>query len=150
MKTNRTFSQSSQWVSYLIAILLMLDIVAGLAQSENPSAPKAPAWDYSALAKVPAKAQTRRNPLESDPEAVVAGGKLFAEHCSECHGKDASGGRRGPNLRVMAAHEVSSGAIFFILTNGVIRRGMPGWSKLPEPMLWQLASFLESLRDEKK
>jgi mono/diheme cytochrome c family protein len=150
MKTNRIFSQSSRWVPWLTASLLILNVVLALAQSENPATPREPAWDYSALVKVPAKAQARRNPLESDPEAVAAGKKLFAEHCSECHGKDAGGGRRGPNLRVVAARETTSRALLFVLTNGVIRRGMPGWSKLPEPQRWQLVSFLESLRDEGK
>jgi hypothetical protein len=31
------------------------------------------------------------------------------------------------------------------LTNGVVRRGMPVWSKLPEPQRWQLVSFIKSL-----
>ena len=83
-------------------------------------------------------------------DAVAAGRKIFAEHCSECHGKDAGGARRGPNLRTVAAHEATPGALFYVLTNGVIRRGMPGWSKLPEPERWQLVSFLESLEQERK
>jgi hypothetical protein len=37
------------------------------------------------------------------------------------------------------------GALFWLLTNGVVRRGMPVWSKLPEPQRWQLVSFIESL-----
>lgn len=31
------------------------------------------------------------------------------------------------------------------MTNGVARRGMPVWSKLPEPQRWQIVSFLKSL-----
>jgi hypothetical protein len=31
------------------------------------------------------------------------------------------------------------------LTNGVVRRGMPVWSKLPEPQRWQLVTYLKSL-----
>ena len=148
MKTTRVFSQSFRWVACLTAGLVMLTVVLALAQSENPTTSRNTRWDYSALAKVPAKARARRNPLEGDPDAVAAGRKLFADHCSQCHGKDAGGERRGPNLRVMAAHETTPGALFCVLTNGVIRRGMPGWSKLPEPERWQLVSFLESLRDD--
>jgi len=37
------------------------------------------------------------------------------------------------------------GAIFWILTNGVVWRGMPVWSKLPEPQRWQLVSYIKSL-----
>jgi len=133
-----------------MAGLVILNIALALAQSENPTPSRNITWDYSALAKVPAKAQARRNPLEGDPDAVAAGRKIFAEHCSECHGKDAGGARRGPNLRTVAAHEATPGALFYVLTNGVIRHGMPGWSKLPEPERWQLVSFLESLQEPRK
>jgi mono/diheme cytochrome c family protein len=37
------------------------------------------------------------------------------------------------------------GAIFWILTNGVVRKKMPVWSKLPEPQRWQLVSYIKSL-----
>jgi hypothetical protein len=32
-----------------------------------------------------------------------------------------------------------------VLTNGVVRKGMPVWSKLPEPQRWQIVRFLKSL-----
>jgi mono/diheme cytochrome c family protein len=150
MKTTRVISQSYRWVAWLMAGLVILNITLALAQSENPTPSGSTTWDYSALAKVPAKAQTRHNPLDGDPDAVAAGRKIFAEHCSECHGKDAGGARRGPNLRLMAAHEATPGALFYVLTNGVIRHGMPGWSKLPEPERWQLVSFLCSLQEPRK
>jgi mono/diheme cytochrome c family protein len=35
--------------------------------------------------------------------------------------------------------------LFWILTNGVVRHGMPVWSKLPEPQRWQLVSYVKSL-----
>jgi len=133
---------------WVMAGLLILNVVLAVAQSENSPAPEHPTWDFTALAKAPAKAQARRNPLQGDPDAVAAGKKLFAEHCSECHGKDAFGKRRGPDLHITAAREATPGTIFFILTNGVIRHGMPGWSKLPEPQRWQLVSFLKSLHDK--
>ena len=37
------------------------------------------------------------------------------------------------------------GTIFWLLTNGVVWRGMPVWSKLPEPQRWQLVSYIKSL-----
>jgi hypothetical protein len=37
------------------------------------------------------------------------------------------------------------GTIFWILTNGVVRRGMPVWSRLPEQQRWQIVSYLKSL-----
>ena len=100
---------------------------------------------YAELAKVPSKAAARRNPLQSDPDAVAAGAKLFTRHCAECHGDTAQGGKKAPSLLVPEVQQATSGTLFWLLTNGVVRRGMPVWSKLPEPQRWQLVSFIKSL-----
>jgi len=100
---------------------------------------------YAELAKAPPKARTRRNPLEKDPDAVAAGRNLFEQHCTECHGDLAKGGNKGPSLRVEQVQNAEPGAIFWILTNGVVWRGMPVWSKLPEPQRWQVVSYIKSL-----
>lgn len=100
---------------------------------------------FAELAKVPEKARTRLNPLAGDPEAVAAGRKLFSQHCAECHGNNAEGGRKAPNLRAAEVQNATPGTLFWILTNGVVRRGMPVWSKLPEPERWQIVSFVKSL-----
>jgi hypothetical protein len=100
---------------------------------------------YTELAKVPTKARNRHNPLEGDSDAVAAGGKLFERHCAECHGHTAEGGRRAPSLRAREVQLATPGTLFWLLTNGVVRRGMPVWSKLPEPERWQIVTFLKSL-----
>jgi cytochrome c oxidase cbb3-type subunit 3 len=99
---------------------------------------------YAELRKVPEKAVNRTNPLENDPAAVAAGKLLFANHCAECHGEDAKGGRKGPSLRVSDVQNATAGTLFWLLTNGVVRKKMPAWSKLPEPQRWQLVRFLKS------
>ena len=100
---------------------------------------------YAELAKAPEKARTKRNPLEKDPDAVSAGSNLFEQHCAECHGDAAQGTRKGPSLLEGPVETAPPGAIFWILTNGVVRRGMPVWSKLPEPQRWQLVRYIKSL-----
>ena len=100
---------------------------------------------YAALAKAPDKARAKRNPLENDPDAIAAGQNLFGRHCSECHGKTGDGSKRAPSLRAEEVQNAPPGAIFWVLTNGVVRRGMPVWSRLPEPQRWQLVSFIKSL-----
>ena len=99
---------------------------------------------YAELAKAPEKARAKLNPLEGDPDAVTAGRILFERHCSECHGEAGYGTKKGPSLHAEAVQSAAPGAIFWILTNGVVRRGMPVWSKLPEPQRWQLVSFIKS------
>jgi mono/diheme cytochrome c family protein len=101
---------------------------------------------YAEIGKAPDKARARQNPLEKDPEAVAAGRILFEQRCAECHGDNAEGSKRGPSLRAAEVQNAEPGAIFWILTNGVVRKGMPVWSKLPEPQRWQLVSYIKSLR----
>ncbi len=99
----------------------------------------------SELDKAPQKARAQRNPLENDPDAVAAGKKLFGMHCVECHGESAEGTRRAPNLRDPEVQDAPPGAIFWVLTNGIVWHGMPVWSKLPEPQRWQLVTYIKSL-----
>jgi len=130
-----------------VALILAASLLAGTADAQaGNSAAENPAKSvYAELGKVPAKASARRNPLESDPEAVAAGAKLFEQHCAECHGANADGGKKGPSLRAEAVQQAMPGTLFWLLTNGVVRKGMPVWSRLPEPQRWQLVSYIKSL-----
>ena len=131
-------------VAALITVAFALvGIVA--AQTSNSAAQNPDKSVYAELGKVPSKAAARQNPLESDPEAVASGAKLFERHCAECHGVAADGGKKGPSLRVVEVQQVTPGALFWLLTNGVVRKGMPVWSRLPEPQRWQLVSYIRSL-----
>ncbi|HXJ11132.1 MAG TPA: cytochrome c [Candidatus Limnocylindrales bacterium] len=104
-----------------------------------------PPTDYSELDKAPAKYRAKANPMVKDKNAVAAGGVLFEEHCAECHGETALGTKKAPSLRVPQVQTAPPGSLFWILTNGIVRKGMPVWSKLPEPQRWQLISFIQSL-----
>jgi mono/diheme cytochrome c family protein len=100
---------------------------------------------YAEIAKVPEKARAKRNPMDKDSDALAAGANLFEQHCSECHGDAGEGGKKGPSLLAREVQNAEPGAIFWILTNGVVRRGLPVWSKLPEPQRWQLVRYIKSL-----
>jgi cytochrome c oxidase cbb3-type subunit 2 len=135
-----------------IAAFAATFLFLGISFSSSQNTDSAPAKSgknvasvYAELAKAPEKARAKRNPFEGDPDAVAAGRNLFEQHCEECHGAGAEGGKKGPNLRAPEVQEAPPGAIFWILTNGVVRRGMPVWSKLPEPQRWQLVTYLKSL-----
>jgi len=122
-----------------------------LAQSRSSGKPPggaAPKYDpaiYAELQKAPEKARNRTNPLQNDPDAVAAGAILFEQHCAECHGNSAEGSRKAPSLQVPEVQTATPGALFWLLTNGVVRKKMPVWSKLPEPQRWQLVSYIKSL-----
>jgi len=138
----------TQPASTLAALTLLLASLllpaTSAAQTDQPSPPNNNSV-YAELAKSPKKAATRRNPLADDPDAVAAGSKLFAQHCAECHGEAADGGKKGPSLRASEVQEATPGALFWLLTNGVVRKGMPVWSKLPDAQRWQLVTYIKSL-----
>jgi mono/diheme cytochrome c family protein len=135
--------------SFVFALTLIC-VSLVIAQQDGPIAAKPPATNktasvYAELAKAPEKARVKRNPLESDPDAIPAGRKLFERHCAECHGSAAEGSKRAPSLRAPEVQTAAPGTIFWVLTNGVVRRGMPVWSRLPEPQRWQLVTYIKSL-----
>jgi len=121
--------------------------MSGVAAAQTEKSTRSGKHDsvYAELAKAPRRAVSRPNPLAADPEAVTAGAKLFDLHCAECHGDMAEGGKKAPSLLAPEVQQATPGTLFWLLTNGVVRRGMPVWSKLPEPERWQLVSFIKSL-----
>jgi mono/diheme cytochrome c family protein len=134
-------------VAALAVTSVLLCVSVALGDQEKPPISKyrKDALVYAELAKAPPKARAKRNPFEKDPDAIAAGRNLFEQHCTECHGDSAEGGRKGPSLLVEQVQNSEPGTIFWILTNGVVWRGMPVWSKLPEPQRWQLVSYIKSL-----
>ena len=86
----------------------------------------------------PASADAKANPLASDQNAAAGGRKLFHQRCSTCHGEDARGTSRGPDLTTADVQAQSDGALFWKITSGDTRTGMPTFSFLPELQRWQL------------
>jgi mono/diheme cytochrome c family protein len=133
----------------LVVCARFLAVSVVLARSQNADKPLAGAkYDpavYAELQKAPEKARNRPNPLQNDPDAVAAGAILFEQHCVECHGNSAQGSRKAPSLRAPDVQNATPGTVFWLITNGVVRKGMPVWSKLPEAQRWQLVRYIESL-----
>jgi mono/diheme cytochrome c family protein len=99
------------------------------------------------LSQVPPRDRQRANPFNAQPQAVEAGRLLYSDHCAQCHGKNAEGARNRPSLRSQRVQsDLSEGEVHWLLVNGNMRRGMPSWSKLPDQQLWQLVSYLRSLK----
>ena len=135
-------------IAALAASMTLLGVSLALGQQNNAAGSATPQKDssiYAELAKAPEKTRSKRNPLDNDPDAIAAGKNLFERHCAECHGDAAEGGKKGPSLGAEEVQNSTPGAIFWLLTNGVVRRGMPVWSKLPEPQRWQLVAYIKSL-----
>lgn len=124
-----------------VATLLLLGgaLLATLA-AQNPDYRPDDRW------QAPREAAARSNPLPATPAIVGGGRKLFQRNCAECHGGDGQGRKAAADLQLPIVQEQSDGALFWKISNGNPRRGMPSWGRLPEPQRWQLVHYLRALR----
>jgi mono/diheme cytochrome c family protein len=90
----------------------------------------------------PPDASARANPLAARPALAAGGRKVFAQKCTECHGADARGSDRAPDLTASDVQAQSDGALFWKISTGNTRAGMPSFNFLPEPQRWQLVLAL--------
>jgi mono/diheme cytochrome c family protein len=121
------------------SLLLFIATIIGLSAAQN--AANQSNW------QAPADAAARKNPLSDKPELAAGGKKLFMRNCSQCHGTGTSGTHN--NAPVLASDKVlqdSDGALFWKITNGNTRTGMPSFSSLPDGQRWQLVLYIRTLR----
>jgi mono/diheme cytochrome c family protein len=95
---------------------------------------------------VPEKAAHRQNPLRDKPRLAAGGRKIFERNCVQCHG-DQNHERKNnaPDLASLAVQQDSDGALFWRISSGNARKGMPSFSSLPEAQRWQLVLYIRSL-----
>ncbi len=94
----------------------------------------------------PPDAARRANPLANRVEAAAGGRKLFEQRCATCHGHEGRGTDKGPDLTADDVQAQSDGALFWKITQGNTRGGMPTFSFLPEGQRWQIVLHLRTLR----
>jgi putative heme-binding domain-containing protein len=86
-----------------------------------------------------------KNPLTGDRVAIQEGSSLFRANCSPCHGLNAGGGGRGPDLRSgLWVHGSSDAAIFRTITQGVPGTEMPA-NPFEDSEIWALVAYLRSV-----
>jgi glucose/arabinose dehydrogenase len=93
----------------------------------------------------PDSAKQIKNPYAGHPDAEAAGKSLYAEHCASCHGRNAEGSGNVPALLDGVLETVTPGELFWFITHGEPKDGMPAWAKLPKPQRWQLVSYVKAL-----
>jgi cytochrome c oxidase cbb3-type subunit 2 len=98
------------------------------------------------IAQAPAKTRDWKNPYEGNSDALLAGKKLYLQHCADCHGQNARGMRNAISLRTPQVQNATAGELVWFLRNGNLFYGMPAWSGLPEQRRWQIVTYLKSLR----
>ena len=93
----------------------------------------------------PDRAASKPNPLSGRPELVAGGQKVFEQRCTQCHGDDAQGTNRAPNLLSRRVQAQTDGTLFWKIGSGDTRAGMPSFSFLPATQRWQLVLYLRGL-----
>jgi cytochrome c oxidase cbb3-type subunit 3 len=89
--------------------------------------------------------QQQANPLAGDPLAIKEGASLFRADCSPCHGLNARGGGRGPDLTSgLWIHGASDAAIFQTINQGVAGTAMPA-NTFEDSETWALVAYLRSV-----
>ena len=85
------------------------------------------------------------NPVAGDPQAIREGASLFRANCSPCHGLNAKGGGRGPDLTSGRwTHGSSDAEILRTITQGVPGTQMPA-NGFEDSEIWTIIAYLRSL-----
>lgn len=120
----KTFAQG------IAAFLLLASSASPQLSQPNPAAPNA---------------STITNPFAGDPSAIKEGASLFRGNCSPCHGLNARGGGRGPDLTSgRLTHGSSESEIFRTITQGVPGTQMPA-NSFEDSETWTIIAYLRSL-----
>jgi mono/diheme cytochrome c family protein len=128
-------------LALLFATVSLLGSIAVIAQQPRT------AREHDARWTAPSVESARTNPLSGQPTVVAGGRKLFQQRCSTCHGEDGAGTAGAPDLTRSSVRRQSDGALFWKITSGNTRTGMPTFSFLPPLQRWQLVLYVRSLSD---
>ena len=87
-----------------------------------------------------------KNPLEGDPDAVLAGMAGFRLRCADCHGTDGRG-VRGPDITQVWSSGRSDDGLFKIVRSGVPGSEMPAFiaPRTSDREVWQILAYLKTL-----
>lgn len=89
------------------------------------------------------------NPVAASPATIQEGASLFRANCSPCHGPNAKGGGRGPDLTSGRwVHGSSDAEIFHTITTGVPGTEMPA-NGFEDLEVWTIITYLRSLAPPK-
>jgi mono/diheme cytochrome c family protein len=71
------------------------------------------------------------------------GKKVFQKLCASCHMFGT--GQKERNLEDQVVQQESDGALFWKISTGNSRSGMPGYGSLPDKQRWRLVLYIRSL-----
>src|SRR6202163_882288 len=142
-------------------VILALGVLCALLGFVNMRADNPPSKMETALAVRAMDASVARaapkltNPVTADEANLVAGARLYSDHCALCHGDPAhpkspladSLNPPAPQFTNDMA-DMPENENFYILQHGIRWTAMPGWKNvLSEQQTWQLVTLLGHMHD---
>ena len=138
-----------------MAVVFVLS-ARGFSARDQPSGLERWFARWARSASVPRDARSLVNPVPNSAEVQAAARAHWADHCAVCHANDGSGdtpmGKRSyppaPDMRLAPTQEMTDGALFYIIQNGVRFSGMPAWgngSNHDAEDSWKLVRFIRHL-----
>lgn len=106
---------------------------------------------------IPEDAAAVPNPIAASEESVAMGAEVFATNCVACHGETGMGDGPSaagldPKPADLSEHHVqdlSDGALFYVVHNGVEGTAMPAWMDvLGEDDIWHVVNFLRTFEHD--
>jgi mono/diheme cytochrome c family protein len=108
-------------------------------------------------APAPASAKKLKNPLSATAENIDNGKILFNKYCASCHGEDgkakiqiaANMKVKPPDLTNKAMKGITDGEIYWVVTNGIIKSGMPALKTIANDQeRWRMTLYVKRLMGE--
>ncbi len=100
---------------------------------------------FSVVLALGAQEKAVTNPVAGNPTAIQEGASLFRANCSPCHGLNAQGGGRGPDLTAGRwVHGSSDADLFRTVTRGVPGTEMPA-NGFDDSETWAILAYVRSL-----
>jgi mono/diheme cytochrome c family protein len=99
------------------------------------------------------RASDAKNPIPANEENLVAGTKLYVNHCAGCHGVPSNSDSQFahsfyPEVPSFFkdAPDMAENQNFYIIQHGIRWTGMPAWNKtLNDTQTWQIVTFLSNI-----
>ena len=99
------------------------------------------------------RAPAQKNPVPATEENLVAGAKLYVEHCAGCHGLPSnpeSQFSRSFNPPTPGffkrAPDMPDNQNFYITQHGIRWTGMPAWGRiLKDEQMWKIVTFMSKI-----
>ncbi len=146
MRTKKNYIR----LSALAALLLLTLWAVGLS-------PTISAHEGHKRKHAPASARKLKSPVKTTQENIAQGRELYNKHCASCHGED--GQAKTPvaemmkvkptNLTDKAMKGITEGEIYWVITNGIKKSGMPALKqKASDQQRWQMTLYVKHLMGE--